>query len=115
MHCRARRAGVQTKGYIVLRLVADYTLPALRAPGSLFRSFREGAPRLSGVLSASGALCGIAGTALLAVDPQRVVPVFALYLGAASSWMAVGYLTKQRWLFASNIVYFALALKGLAL
>ena len=97
----------------MLRLVADYTLPALRAPGSLLRSFRVSTPRLSSLLSASGALCGMAGTALLAVEPQRVVEVFALYLGAASSWMAVGYLTKQRWLFASNIVYFALALKGL--
>jgi len=97
----------------VLRFVADYTLPALRAPGLLLRSFREAAPQLSSVLSASGALCGVAGTAVLAVDPQRVSEVFTLYLGAASSWMAVGYLTQQRWLFASNIVYFGLALKGL--
>jgi hypothetical protein len=97
----------------VLRFVSDYTLPALRAPGFLFRSVRDAAPPLTGVLSASGALCGVAGTALLAVDPQRVSEVFMLYLGAASSWMAVGYFTKQRWLFASNIVYFGLALKGL--
>jgi hypothetical protein len=97
----------------VLRLVADYTLPTLRAPALLVRSLRDATPRLSGVLSASGALCGIAGTAVLALQPERMGEVFALYLGAASSWMAVGYLTKQRWLFASNIVYFALALKGL--
>lgn len=93
----------------MLRAVADFTLPALRAP---LRSLLD-TSQLRSALSASGALCGIGGTALLALEPQRVAEVFALYLGAASSWMAVGYLTKQRWLFASNIVYFGLALKGL--
>ena len=98
----------------MLRSPAVYSLPALLSPASLLRSLRAiGAARLSSALSATGALCGIVGTALLAVNPHQVTAVFALYLGAASSWMSVGYLTRQRWLLASNVVYFALAVKGL--
>jgi hypothetical protein len=98
----------------VFRSLAANSLAALPAPGALLRSLCALLlTRLSAALSAAGALCGIAGTALLAVDPDQVAPVFALYLGAAASWMGVGYLTRQRWLLASNVVYFALAVKGL--
>ena len=71
------------------------------------------ATRLSTVLSAAGAVCGMAGTALLAAHPEQTKIVFALYSGSAASWMAVGYLTRQRWLLASNVAYLMLALKGL--
>ena len=98
----------------MFRSLAAASLPALPAPGVLLRSLRAlVAVHLSAILSATGALCGIAGTALLAVHAEQVASVFALYLGAAASWMGVGYLTRQRWLLASNLVYFALAVKGL--
>jgi hypothetical protein len=98
----------------VLRLFAFDSSATLAAPVLRTLVARAG-PYLSGGLSAAGALCGIAGTGLLAIDPSQVTAVFVLYLGAASAWMSVGYLTQQRWLFLSNIVYFLLALKGLAL
>jgi hypothetical protein len=65
------------------------------------------------MLSAAGSMCGIGGTALLAAHPDQTTAVFALYSGSAAAWMVVGYLTQQRWLLASNVVYLMLALKGL--
>jgi hypothetical protein len=96
----------------VFRFPAVHSFPALLAPMSLFRSLRTPS-RLCSLLSAIGAICGIGGTALLALRPDQMTPVFALYLAAASSWMGVGRLTRQRWLLASNVVYFGLAVKGL--
>jgi hypothetical protein len=83
------------------------SIDRLRSLGDFVRQ------HLSTVLSAAGAACGIGGTALLAAHPDQTTAVFALYSGSAAAWMGVGYLTRQRWLLASNVVYLALALKGL--
>jgi hypothetical protein len=73
------------------------------------------APHFSTLLSAAAAVSGIAGTALLAIDPTHVLPVFALYLASSCAWIGVGVLTKQPWLLCSNVIYFALSLKALVL
>ena len=69
--------------------------------------------RMSTIFSALGAMFGMGGTALLATHPAQTTVVFALYSGSAAAWMTVGYLTGQRWLLASNVAYFLLALNGL--
>jgi hypothetical protein len=98
----------------VFRSLSPYLLPTLLAPCSRVRSLCALLiERLSAVLSAAGAMCGIGGTALLAAHPDQTTAVFALYSGSAAAWMVVGYLTQQRWLLASNVVYLMLALKGL--
>ena len=89
-------------------------MPGLLAPIHRLRWLREFVlPHLRTGLSAAGAMCGIGGTALLAAHPDHTATVFALYTGSAVAWMGVGYLTQQRWLLASNVVYLMLALKGL--
>ena len=98
----------------MFRSLTLHSLPALLAPVFRLRSLRNVVlPHLSTVFSAAGAVCGIGGTALLAAHPGQTTAVFALYSGSAMAWMSVGYLTQQRWLLASNVVYLALALKGL--
>lgn len=98
----------------MLRSLSPYLLPTLLAPLCRLRPWCDLAlQRSTTILSATGALCGMGGTALLASHPQQTAAVFTLYLGSAASWMAVGYLTQQRWLLASNVIYFMLALKGL--
>lgn len=98
----------------MLRSLSPYLLPSLIAPLCRLRPLCDFAvQRASTILSATGALCGMAGTALLASHPDQTEAVFTLYLGSAASWMGVGYLTHQRWLLASNVIYFMLALKGL--
>ena len=97
----------------MLRSPSPYA-PSLIAPLNRLRPLYDSVlQRLSTVLSATGAMCGMGGTALLASQPNQTAAVFTLYLGSAASWMAVGYLTKQRWLLASNVIYFMLAVKGL--
>lgn len=99
---------------LVFRSLTFGSLPALLESLARWRGWRDlRLPRLSTVLSASGALCGMGGTALLAAHPDQTTIVFALYAGSATSWMMVGYLTRQRWLLASNIAYLLLAVKGL--
>lgn len=101
---------------MVFRSPSPQLLPTLLAPFYHFRTLcLLVIQRLSTLLSAAGAVCGIGGTALLAAHPDQTATVFALYSGSALAWMGVGYLTQQRWLLASNVVYFALALKGLML
>lgn len=96
----------------MLRPLTHDLLPSLLV--CRLRSLREVVEQhLRTLLSATGALCGIGGTALLATHPDQTASVFALYTGSAVAWMGVGYLTQQRWLLASNIVYLMLALKGL--
>ena len=98
----------------MLRSLSPYLLPSLIAPLCRLRPLRDFAlQRSSTLLSATGALCGMVGTALLASHPQQTAVVFTLYLGSAAAWMGVGYITRQRWLLASNVIYFMLALKGL--
>jgi hypothetical protein len=100
----------------VFRSLSLHLLPTLLAPFCHLRSvYVWSLQRLIKVLSAAGAVCGISGMALLAAHPEQTTIVFALYSGSALAWMSVGYLTQQRWLLASNVVYFALALKGLML
>lgn len=98
----------------MLRSLSPLLLPNLIAPFYRLRPLCEIAlQRSSAILSATGAVCGMGGTALLSSHPHQTGAVFTLYLGSAAAWMAVGYLTKQRWLLASNVIYFVLALKGL--
>ena len=98
----------------MLHSLSPYLLPSLVASLCRLRPLRDFAlQRSSALLSATGALCGMGGTALLASHPQQTAAVFTLYLGSAAAWMGVGYLTRQRWLLASNVIYFMLALNGL--
>ncbi len=98
----------------MFRSLTLYSLPVVLAPFGRLRSLYDFVlQRLSTVLSAAGAVCGIGGTALLAAHPGQTTAVFALYSGSAAAWMGVGYLTQQRWLLASNVIYLMLALKGL--
>jgi hypothetical protein len=100
----------------VSRPLSLYSLPTSLASFSRLRSLCDWLrKRLSTVFSAAGALCGMVGTALLAAQPDQTTAVFALYSGSAAAWMGVGYLTRQRWLLASNVIYLVLALKGLLL
>ena len=99
---------------MVLRSLSPSLLPSLLAPLCRLRTLCDSRlQRLSTILSAAGALCGMCGTAVLATHPHQATAVFALYLGSAAAWMGVGHLTQQRWLFASNVIYFMLALQGL--
>lgn len=110
----ATHPNTKAQGAVVLRSLSLFFVPNLVAPFCRLRPLCESAlQRSSTILSASGAMCGIGGTALLASHPHQTAAVFTLYLGSAGAWMAVGYLTKQRWLLASNVIYFMLALKGL--
>lgn len=98
----------------MLRSLSPYLLPNMIAPLRRLRPLCDLAlQRSSTILSATGALCGMGGTALLASHPHETAAVFCLYLGSAAAWMGVGYLTQQRWLLASNVIYFMLALNGL--
>jgi hypothetical protein len=98
----------------VFRSLTVLPLPLLLASVARLRPLRDFiVQRASTVLSAVGALCGMTGTALLAAHPGQTTAVFALYSGSAAAWMTVGYLTRQRWLLASNVAYLMLALKGL--
>ena len=100
----------------MLRSLTLGSLPALFGSAVRSRLWREiENVRVTTVLSACGAVCGMSGTALLSAHPDQTTAVFALYAGSAMSWMTVGYLTQQRWLLASNVAYLLLALKGLLL
>ena len=95
----------------MFRSLTVFPLPFLLASMARLRDLVV--QRASAVLSATGALCGMTGTALLSAHPSQTTAVFALYSGSAAAWMMVGYLTRQRWLLASNVAYLMLALKGL--
>lgn len=66
------------------------------------------------LLSALGALLGIAGTALLSCDRSHIAAVFALYLLSNAAWIAVGIRTRQWSLFFMNLVYMSLGLYGIS-
>ncbi len=98
----------------MFRSLTFFPLPFLVASVARLRPLRDFViQRACTVLSATGALCGMTGTALLSAHPGQTTTVFALYSGSAAAWMSVGYLTRQRWLLASNVAYLMLALKGL--
>lgn len=65
------------------------------------------------VLSAFGALFGIAGTAVLALEPTQVVTVLLLYIVSNSAWIAVAIRTHQWWLLTMNSVYLSPSFVGL--
>lgn len=65
------------------------------------------------VFSAIGAFLGIAGTALLAIDPRHVTSVFLCYAISNVAWIVVAVRTRQWWLLAMNGVYLSISAFGL--